>query len=319
MELNPEIRRVLVSGFTNPTLLKVQRDQVRILKNTEIRPPQAIESLDVCHIQIPFGLRRSPSQFQENSQRTRAVAFLAFGAVTAMQAEVETVSVYENGLGALNLPLNATQLGISNYRGVHPVTLALAGKLFGLVLGRNVRFENPFFYWTKGEMCEGIEGSKFRRAIAATVSCDRFPRRAFHPQCGYCTSCVLRRMSLKVAGLAKFDPSANYAVDIWAPGKRLPRDELFGFQVMRDQAAQFASCLDQPDPWRSIVSTYPEIITTQSRLRIESGGPNQFRPNLLRLLSRYSSEWAALNELNENGAKGTQRCRYTYLNKLTQG
>ena len=81
---------------------------------------------DVWHIAVPFGIDSSGRNQEEKGQRTRALVFLAMGVVTTLQAQTDTLSIFENGIGALNLPLNATQLGTDNYRGVHPRTLSMA-------------------------------------------------------------------------------------------------------------------------------------------------------------------------------------------------
>ena len=72
--------------------------------------------------------------------------FLALGTATAFQADTDTLWVYENGLGALNIPLNESQLGVDNYRGVHPRSLRMDSELFEKVLGRKIHIENPCLF-----------------------------------------------------------------------------------------------------------------------------------------------------------------------------
>ena len=79
-----------------------------------------VASTDVWHVQLPFGINAEGRGQEDKGQRTRALLFLALGIATVLQAEADTLWVFENGVGALNLPLNATQLGVDNYRGVHP-------------------------------------------------------------------------------------------------------------------------------------------------------------------------------------------------------
>ncbi len=85
---------------------------------------------EICHVAVPFGLCKPEGSREEKSQRTRALVYLTLGVATALQAGTDTLWVYENGVGALNLPLDATQLGVDNYRGVHPRSLMMVEDLF---------------------------------------------------------------------------------------------------------------------------------------------------------------------------------------------
>ena len=99
---------------------------------------------------------------EEKGQRSRAFVFSALGVAAAVQAEADTLHVYENGVGALNLPLNETQLGVDNYRGVHPRSLMLLESLLALVLDNPVCIENPYLFRTKAEMCRALSCSRTR-------------------------------------------------------------------------------------------------------------------------------------------------------------
>lgn len=189
--------RVLVSGYTHNRLASQQRSQVqRVRAALDERSPGAGTRL--WHVAVRFGMRRPKGFREENGQRTRALVFLALGATAAAQAGTDTLWVYENGVGALNLPINETQLGVDNYRGVHPRSLRMFETLAEPVLGRHLSVRNPFLFHTKAEMCRSLLPSGFADAVGDTISCDSFPMRIPNqaPQCGYCTSCVLRRQAL---------------------------------------------------------------------------------------------------------------------------
>ena len=116
--------RVLVSGYTHNRLASQQRSQVQHVRSTlDERSPGA--GTRVWHVGVRFGMRRPQGYREERGQRTRALVFLALGATAAAQAGADTLWVYENGVGALNLPINETQLGVDNYRGVHPRSLRM--------------------------------------------------------------------------------------------------------------------------------------------------------------------------------------------------
>ena len=126
---------------------------------------------------VPFGLCKPEGNREEKSQRTRALVYLTLGVATALQAGTDTLWVYENGVGALNLPLDATQLGVDNYRGVHPRSLMMVEDLFAMVLARPVQIKNPFLFHTKAEMCRALLSTTLVDSIRDTVSCDSFPLR----------------------------------------------------------------------------------------------------------------------------------------------
>ena len=119
---DPVASYVLVSGWTNDRLADKQRLQASLLRTAWRNNPVRGQSSEIRHVAVPFGIDGVNGAREEKSQRTRAFAFLAFGAATALQAQTNTLWVYENGVGAMNLPLNAAQLGVDNYRGF---TLAL--------------------------------------------------------------------------------------------------------------------------------------------------------------------------------------------------
>ena len=133
------------------------------------------------HVAVPFGIRKPRGYREEPSQRTRALVFLVLGIATALQAGTDTLWVYENGIGALNLPLNETQLGIDNYRGVHPRFLMLAQDFLSLALDQPMHIRNPFQFSTKAQMCKSLVGSGIAEAVSHTVSCDGFPQRIPQP------------------------------------------------------------------------------------------------------------------------------------------
>ena len=285
--------RVLVSGYTHNRLASQQRSQVqRVRAALDERSPGAGTRL--WHVAVRFGMRRPKGFREENGQRTRALVFLALGATAAAQAGTDTLWVYENGVGALNLPINETQLGVDNYRGVHPRSLRMFETLAEPVLGRHLSVRNPFLFHTKAEICRSLLPSGFADAVGDTISCDSFPMRIPNqaPQCGYCTSCVLRRQALYAAGLGKYDPARGYRHDIRAGRNAIGKHQIYGLEAMRGQVAKLERALASRDPWRSLISSYPELCRTGaelgSHLGLEAGRINA---SLVRLFQAYVCEW----------------------------
>lgn len=289
----PIASHVLVSGYANNRLRAQQRRQVRRIRSAfEKRRADAASS--IWHVGVGFGIGQSNRRIEEKGQRSRAFVFSALGVAAAVQAEADTLHIYENGVGALNLPLNETQLGVDNYRGVHPRSLILLEGLLALVLDNPVCIENPYLFRTKAEMCRALPAAGLVDVIPETVSCDSFPLRFKNEptQCGHCTSCVLRRQALHAAGLGAHDPGSAYRTDILNGEYSLRPDQRRGILVMRDQVFKIGMCLDQGDPWTALAESYPELARTSQELACRSRiAPVDASRELLRLLRTYVSEW----------------------------
>ena len=258
--------RLLVSGYTHNRLAHQQRLQVEAIRSSWRSEGLFNEAACLRHVAVPFGIRKPHGYREEPSQRTRALVFLVLGVVTALQADTDALWVYENGVGALNLPLNETQLGIDNYRGVHPRSLILAQEFLSLALNRSIHIRNPFLFATKAQMCKPLASSRIANAVSHTVSCDGFPQRLRNQpsQCGRCTSCILRRQSLKASGLERFD--RGYRYDVLNSQAKLAGRHLYDLEAMRGQVHKIGQCLDSENPWLSLCASFPELARTHAEL-----------------------------------------------------
>ena len=285
--------RVLVSGCTHNRLSSQQAAQVIWIRSAW-RRGSAAASGEVRHVAVPFGVDSEEAANEEKGQRTRALLFLAMGVNAALQAGAGSLYVFENGIGALNLPLNGTQLGTDNYRGVHPRTLAMAEGFFASVLGKQVYIDNPFMFTSKAEMCRALLDTGLADVVRETVSCDGYPQRVLgQSQCGCCTSCVLRRQALFCGGLADYDHSADYRQDILSGIKFLNPDESHGFMVMNEQAKLMARCLNSESPWQELSAAYPELMRTVVELSARPGAParEDLADSYVGLFRTHVHEW----------------------------
>ena len=284
---------VLVSGYTHSRLAHQQRLQVDLMRSGWWRDGLPKGPTQIRHVAVPFGIRKPLGHREEKGQRTRALVFLTLGAVTALQARTDTLWVYENGVGALNLPLNETQLGIDNYRGVHPRSLILAEDFFSLVLEQSVHIRNPFLFSTKAQMCKALTSSGFADAVSHTVSCDGFPQRVRnqHSQCGHCTSCILRRQSLQASGLEQYD--RGYRYDVLSHGKTFREDYLYDLEAMCGQVHKINLCLASGDPWLSLCTSFPELARTHAQLvaRRSVESHSELSDRFVELYRTYVWEW----------------------------
>jgi len=182
-------------------------------------------------------------QSQEKSQRSRAFLFLVVGAVTAHAYGTDRLHVYENGVGAINLPYSAAFSGVDQTRAMHPHTLHQASRLFSALFGQPFRVVNTSLWRTKGEMCAQLAAEGLGDLVNMTVSCDSYPLRETRKQCGRCTSCLLRRLSLLAAGLRETDDQALYRDDIYAlkanPQSQQQSRQHRPYEFMRQQAHSF--------------------------------------------------------------------------------
>ena len=290
---HPGGSRVLVSGCTHNRLSSQQAVQVNWIRSAW-RWAYPAGAGDVRHVAVPFGVDAEDVVNEEKGQRTRALLFLAMGVNAALQAGADTLHVFENGLGALNLPLNGTQLGTDNYRGVHPRTLAMAESFFESILGDPVRIENPFMFATKAEMCRALPQAGLAVVVRETVSCDGYPQRVLgQAQCGCCTSCVLRRQALFSGGLADYDHSVDYRRDILSGIDGLDQKYNHGFMVMNEQVKLMARCLESDRPWQELTVAYPELARTVAELAARPGGASQesLAASYVELFRTHVREW----------------------------
>ena len=283
---------VLVSGYTHERLGSVQRRQVQRI-TAALEQSLLPKIPDIHHVAVPFGLRNPSNIREEPSQRTRAPVFLALGSTTAVQVEADTLWVYENGIGALNLPLNETQLGVDNYRGMHPRSLIMASQLFEKALGRKIHIENPCIFETKAEMCRHLNSTNLADIIADTVSCDSYPIRVpDQPQCGFCTSCILRRMSIHAANLGRYDLAHGYRHDILNSEPTLDQSQIYELSTTAYQAYKIKKFLASEDPWKSLTSEFPKLVVTLAELTFHKGLAHKAAvKGFLGLFRSYVSEW----------------------------
>lgn len=154
---------------------------------------------------------------QEKTQRSRAFLFCTAAAIAADAYRLETVEMFENGVGSINLPLMSGMLGNGlATNGAHPTFLHLMSKLASLVARRPIRFVLPFADLTKAEMLKELSASPELAVWAqASRSCIHTSiRDAGKTHCGHCPGCIERRQAFKVAGIT--EDVGVYQMDIFS-------------------------------------------------------------------------------------------------------
>jgi hypothetical protein len=297
---------ILVSASSSRRLLGVQRKLIGLIGQ---------QHGGIRSVRVPFNLTANTHpDSHERSQRSRGFVFLVLGGVTADMAGVDELRVYENGVGALNLPYSGAQLGAQSSRAMHPATLNAAGSLLSLVFDRQFLVANPFALRTKGELCRSLSSESYG-LINHTVSCDRFPQRvAGRALCGVCTSCLLRRQALWSAGLLRRESSENYRFDVMDSAS-IADERLFFLDLMQFQARQLQQAADSSEPWTQLVQRFPALARVPNDLTQGTGPLFQTtsREGVIAMLKRYGAEWAAFGqtiaETNRSASGGTNLTR----------
>ncbi len=279
---------VLVSGTTHGRMTTGQCTQA----NNLFRGRPSLGQ----HVQIPYGLPVKPRTPQESSQRSRGFVHLTLGSITSLHLGARELFVYENGIGAINLPFDASQLGWEVSHPVHPKTLMLMEQLLSAIGHSNFRIRTPFLFSTKAETLRSPAISTIGLVIHETFSCDRFPNyREGTRQCGVCSSCVLRRLALESAGLSHFDPASDYTHDVTQSSPVLKPSAAFVFDKFDAQAFRVKQGLRSANRWSALTRLYPELREVEFILMKQGFDSAEVESKLLRLYSAHVAEWESFS------------------------
>jgi hypothetical protein len=137
----------------------------------------------------------------ENTTRGRSFLFFSLGVLAGTgMANAFVLEAPENGLIALNVPLDILRLGSLSTHTTHPFyiegwnSLMSEVGIFGMVV-------NPYGYLTKGEMVQACNNKPLlQQVLSHSMSCSspakaRWQGHALQ-HCGYCLPCLIRRASL---------------------------------------------------------------------------------------------------------------------------
>lgn len=141
------------------------------------------------------------------SQRSRSIAFLAYGVLAATTLDRYATSpptslfVCENGFIGINPPLTGSRIGSLSTRTTHPLAICLFQDLLN-ACGLSVNVVNPYRLMTKGEMLLACTDQTLLDDLASkSTSCGRFKQFGFK-HCGRCVPCLVRRAAFMRAGRA---------------------------------------------------------------------------------------------------------------------
>ena len=197
----------LLSGGERPLFVshywdsETAKAQAYILDRLENRfGKEAFKSL---RVRLGFDKHHLTTGETENTQRGRSFLFYSLATLAASAIDRRTtVDIPENGLIALNVPLDPLRFGALSTRTAHPHFIASMQRLID-ALALDVELNNPYRHMTKGEMVANCADKPFlEKIVANSMSCSS-PAKARYKKlsprhCGYCVPCLIRRASLEV-------------------------------------------------------------------------------------------------------------------------
>lgn len=246
-------RPLLISHYWDGEASSAQRQLLEVL---EERHREAFAS-----IRAYIGFRKTDfaEAGSDNNQRARSFLFysLAIAAADAV-GSTNKVLIPENGLIALNVPMDALRLGSLSTRTAHPHFIRSMSDLVD-GLGIDATLENPYRFKTKGEMVsECLDRSLLAKLAPVSMSCSHPAQVRFEsapPQhCGRCVPCLIRRAAL-AAGFDGPDTTPYFLDDLHsgvldsrsADGKNI-RSFVFAAENLRRNPERARYLVQKPGP-----------------------------------------------------------------------
>lgn len=278
---NPEISFMLFGTGSNDNTYARQEQVFQALQ------PSFPNRLNLCRAPIRFS--ESNLHAKNKISRARGIVFTLLGSACAYLMGQRVLHLYENGIGAINLPYRKAAVGLDHSRSVHPLTLLGVSNLMSDLIGEEFKVRNPFLFWTKAEMCQQLAEDAKCELPSLTISCDS-PHRKQPIQCGYCSSCILRKQSLAASRLKD---QTHYIVP---HGTRPVSDIMLYLQHMLAQVSTLKGLLkcseNDAAQWKSLTKRFPELDDIVDRTHeVESLTPLEMRRCLIELYQTYVSEW----------------------------
>lgn len=283
---------LLVSGFTHGRLRDAQDRLVSEL--------QSASAFTGDHLPVKYSLNAVlDDSGMESSQRCRGWIHVAMGLLAAQLAETNELHVFENGIGAFNLPCFRSQSGSQSSLAMHPIFLARVSAAASKLLGRSLAVVHPYALSTKAQMLDSEPVRVFPGTIKNSISCEQYPN--YHSkkeQCGVCPSCLFRRSAVFSAKLP--DPGNLYTRDVMVSGR--PRSLKGGRGlVMLENLVRRLAVLNGPnDQLNSFLLEFPDF-AEQIRESAEALnlGEELFLARFLEMQNRFAQEWDGFAQIIE--------------------
>ncbi|MEX0844173.1 MAG: 7-cyano-7-deazaguanine synthase [Balneolaceae bacterium] len=289
-KVNPELKYVLAGSGFSKRVIGVQRDVHKNLKEKT--------SIKTALWQVPFYLEDSPSHRKHSYMRSRGFAFMIVGSAIAIALDQRKLHLYENGIGAINLPYFKFEIGLDHTRSVHPISLSRTTDYVSSLLEEDFEIINPFVFKTKTQICRSLIDDNLTDLIFRTQTCDSVHRKE-QSQCGYCSSCLLRRQALL----------ANNVVDkteyVLTHGKPKSKDIHLHFDAITNQVQVIQKILSGDknlnQKWYRLINEYPVLEKTATEMSNKDKIPeSKIRKSLIDMYLDYSYEWLSVQKTIRN-------------------
>lgn len=231
---------LFVSHYWDGETAKAQTQLLRALEKHY--SGHGIKSL---RVRLGFDRHHLDTGETEATQRGRSFLVYALAVLVASSFDRSMpVNIPENGLIALNVPLDPLRLGALSTRTAHPHFVAGMRRITD-VTQLSVGFSNRYRHMTKGEMVSGCADVAFlSKVVAHSMSCSS-PAKARYKglsprHCGYCVSCLIRRASLQ-SGLPIEDPTLYMVENLYSKtlaSNRVEGKHVRSFQLMAERIRQ---------------------------------------------------------------------------------
>ena len=288
LRLYPDAQFLLVTFDSNPRV----KERVALL----LAKMPAEARARVTPVSFGLNLRASGgasrAKAHELSLRTRGFLFLSGGLLAASLVGQDELHVFENGMGAFNFDFDSSQMMGQATRAVHPLSLALFGRFASALLRRRVGVSNPYQFHTKAQMCAALASPGWSELIELTFTCGHEHRiKGGRWHCGVCTSCLMRRWSLRAANLWRED-TARYVHDLADPGSVPAHKRLEWLKVQKQKRSieRALALSDEPAMWAALERQWEWLRPTMETHL----APAEFRRGVLQLLRAHVADGLAV-------------------------
>lgn len=165
---------------------------------------------------LSFSGLRIDDKEHEKTTRGRSFLFFTLGVLAGTGFNSHfLLKVPENGLIALNIPLDQLRLGSHSTRTTHPFYIAKWNELLSILQIDGV-IENPYWNRTKGEMIQACRNKELlKHLLPSSLSCSSPSKGRYRgisvQHCGYCLPCLIRRAAIQ-KGFGSNEDTTTYTV-----------------------------------------------------------------------------------------------------------
>jgi 7-cyano-7-deazaguanine synthase in queuosine biosynthesis len=285
-----------LDSFAAARLASRRSPNVGVIKVTTGSGPDARGDSEQHQVSIPFSSRKSGIRLREISYRSRGFVFGVMAGIAAYLLDADRIIVPESGQGSLGPWLNPVGNEAPDVR-MHPFFTASLSSFLEIVFGRQIGYEHPQLWKTKGETLQELKNHGLEAQWWETRSCPRGRKVVMNGkrvQCGVCASCLLRRQSLLAAGLDEGKDTYLWQ-DLSAP--TLAQAACFGARATSSNDERQAKCGAFDLHLLAALGTRVDgnqISDASSELAAHKGAPREdVARSLRRLLAAHRDEWRA--------------------------